>query len=56
MLLRTLRKIGPWLAFILTWIIAHKWMSDIATTGLALVVWVLAKVFVGCLIKHLSAV
>jgi len=49
MLLRTLRKIAPWLAFVLTWIIAHKWMSDIAATGLALVVWVLAKVFVGCL-------
>jgi hypothetical protein len=49
MLLRTLRKIGPWLAFVLAWIIAHKWMSDIAATGLAVVVWLLSKVFVGCL-------
>ena len=47
MLLRTLRKVGPWLAFVIAWIIAHNWMSDIAATGLALVVWVLAKVFVG---------
>jgi len=47
--LRTLRKIGPWLAFVLAWIIAHKWMSDIAATGLAVVVWLLSKVFVGCL-------
>ena len=37
------------MAFVLAWIIAHKWVSDIAATGLALVVWLLAKVFVGCL-------
>ena len=48
MLLRTLQKIGPWLAFVPAWIIAHKWMSDIAATGLALVVWLLLKVFLGC--------
>ena len=47
MMLRTLRKIGPWLAFVIAWIIAHNWMSDIAATGLAIVVWLLAKVFVG---------
>ena len=39
---------GPWLAFVIGWIIAHNWMSDIAATGLAIVVWLLAKVLVGC--------
>ena len=48
MLLKALQKIGPWVAFILAWIIARRWMSDLAATGVAVVVWVLAKFFAGC--------
>jgi len=47
--MKALLKVGPWLAFVLTWIVAYKLgLRDIVATALALAVWVLAKVFAGC--------